>query len=208
MATTQPSRRERWLALAVLFAALALAYLLVVHPVWTRPMGEVGRRIGDLQERDRRIRTQLHQAPQVEKQLQEVADALAGRPGFLPERSAELASAGLVQRLEFAVQAASPEGRACAINNRSPLPPETVEGRFIRVSIRAHLRCGVAELAAVLHALERGQPRLFVNNVNLLAQRATDGRDNSGGVEASFDLGGYLDPEWGGATPMEAGDAP
>ncbi|AKC88053.1 hypothetical protein WQ53_16040 [Pseudoxanthomonas suwonensis] len=206
---TVPSRRERWLALALFLAVMALAYALLVHPVWTGPMREADRRIRDLQERDQRIQAQLRQAPQVDRQLQAVADALAGRPGFLPERSAELASAGLAQRLEAAVLAASPDGSTCAINNRSPLPPETEDGRFVRVSLRAHVRCGVPALAAVLYALEsgQGQPRLFVDKVNLLAQRTGDGRDNSGGVEASFDLSGYLDPDGVVGTPMEVDNA-
>ncbi|WP_269319388.1 type II secretion system protein GspM [Pseudoxanthomonas suwonensis] len=196
------------MALALLLAVLAAAYALIVHPAWTGPMREADQRIRDLQERDQRIQAQLRQAAQVERQLQEVAGALAGRPGFLPERSAELASAGLAQRLETAVLAASPDGRTCAIHNRSPLPAETEEGRFIRVSLRAHLRCGVPALAAVLHALESGQPRLFVDKVSLLAQRTADGRDNSGGVEASFDLSGYLDQEGATGVPVEVGDAP
>lgn len=208
MATPTPGRRDRWLALALLAAALALVYALLVHPAWTAPMREADQRIRDLQERDLRIQAQLRQAPLVERRLQEVEEALAGRSGFLPERSAELASAGLAQRMEAAVLAASPDGRACAIGSRSPLPQEGEGGRFVRVSVRTQLRCGVPELAAVLHALESGQPRLFVDNVNLLAQRGADGRENSGGVEASFDLSGYLDPEGTAATTTEAGDAP
>lgn len=208
MAMTVPSRRERWLALALLFSGLALAYALLVYPLWTGPMRETQQRIPDLQERDQRNQAHLRQASQVNQQLQEIAELLSGRPGFLPERSAELASAGLAQRLEAAVLAANSDGRTCAIHKRSPLPAETQEQRFVRVSLRAHLRCGVAALAAVLHVLESGQPRLFVDKVSLLAQRNMDGRDNSGGVEASFDLSGYLDTESSGVTAREADDAP
>ena len=43
--------RDRWLALGLLLAALVLAYLLLVHPLWTAPMLEVQDRIDSARER-------------------------------------------------------------------------------------------------------------------------------------------------------------
>ena len=59
------STRDRWLALGLLLGALALAYLLLVHPWFTQPMRALGSRIDTLQERELRIRRELEQAPQV-----------------------------------------------------------------------------------------------------------------------------------------------
>lgn len=192
---TAPTDRDRWLALGLLAAALALAYLLLVHPWWTVPMMEAGTRIEDLRERELRVRTQLQQAPAVEKQLAAVLALQAQRPGFLPETSAELATAGLVQRLEAVVKQASPGNRSCAISNQSPLPQSARE-RFARVSVQVRLRCGTPELAAVLHTLESGSPRLFVDNLNILSQRyAYMAQDSgNGGLDVTFDLYGYLKP--------------
>ena len=61
--------RDRWLALVLLLAALLLGYFVLVHPWWTVPMQEVGARVGELRERELRIRTQLQQAPQVRREL-------------------------------------------------------------------------------------------------------------------------------------------
>ena len=166
----QPSDRDRWIALGLLLAALALAYGLLVHPWWTVPMGEVSQRIEALRERDLRVRMQVAQAPQVTARLTEVMQRQANEPGFLPESSTELATAGLVQRLETVVGQASPGNRSCAITNRSPLA-EPGRERFARVVVQVRLRCGSPELAAVLHSLESGAPRLFVGNLNVLAQR-------------------------------------
>ena len=91
--------RDRWLALALLLGALLLGYLLLVHPWWTVPMQETGRRVAELRERELRIRTQLQQAPQVQRELAAALEQQAQRPGFLPEATVELATAGLVQRL-------------------------------------------------------------------------------------------------------------
>ena len=156
--------RDRWLALALLLAALLLGYFLLVHPWWTVPMQEVGARVDELRGRELRIRTQLQQAPQVQRELTAALAQQAQRPGFLPEATVELATAGLVQRLETIVKQASPGNRSCAIANQSPL---AVGGREVypRVVVQVRLRCGNPQLAQVLHSLESGTPRLFVENL-------------------------------------------
>lgn len=191
------AKRDRWLALVLLLGALAIAYLLLVHSWWTVPMLEVNQEIADSRDRELRVRTQLQQAPQVERQLAAAIAQQAKRPGFLLEPSVELATAGLVQRLETVVVQASPGNRSCAISNRSPMPQPGGRERFERVVVQVRLRCGAPELGAVLHALESGTPRLFVDNLNILAQRyayisATPG--GNGGLDVSFDLYGYLQP--------------
>ena len=188
--------RDRWLALGLLLAAALLAYLLLVHPWWTTPLLEVNQTIDGARERELRVRTQLQQAPEIRKQLDAALAQQAQRPGFVAEATSELATAGLVQRLETVVVQASPGNRSCAITNRSPLSQPSRE-RFARVVVQVRLRCGTPELAAVLHALETGTPRLFVENLNVLAQRyaylaAPSGA--SSGLDVSFDLVGYLRP--------------
>ena len=191
--------RDRWLALGLLLLALLLAYLVLVHPWWTAPMLETHARIEDLQQRELRQRMQLRQAPDVARRLQQVRAAEARRPGFLAESTNELATASLVQRLEAVVAEASPGNRSCAITNRSPLTDDNAaKERFRKVTVQVRLRCGTPELAAVLQALEAGSPRLFVDNLNVLAQRyffaPGQGGSQQGGLDVSFDLYGYLRP--------------
>ena len=211
------SNRDRWLALGLLVAALALAYSVLVHPWFTVPMQEVEARIDAARERELRLRMQIRQSPLVERRLQQARATLARTPGFLPERSPELATAALVQRLETVVAQASPGRRACEITNRSPLQ-EPAREKYARVTVQVRLRCGTPELANVLHSLEGGAPRLFVGNLNVLGQRVffSPGQTSmQGGLDVSFDLYGYLPPSASPApqrraaatTPMEAGDA-
>ena len=199
--------RDRWLALALLLGALLLGYLLLVHPWWTVPMQETGRRVAELRERELRIRTQLQQAPQVQRELAAALEQQAQRPGFLPEATVELATAGLVQRLEAIVKQASPGNRSCAIANQSPL---ALTGREVypRVVVQVRLRCGAPELASVLHQIESGSPRLFVENLNILAQRYAfeASETGAGGLDVNFDLYGYLKPS--PAAPREPARAP
>jgi len=191
----QPTRRDRWLALAILAGMLVLAYLVLVHPWWTVPMLETGARIETLRERDLRARMELAQAPEVASRLEAAREAMAGPPGFMAEANLQLATSALVQRLEQAVAQASPGNRSCAISNRQPIN-EVRQERFPRATVQVRLTCGNAELAAVLHSLESGSPRLFVDNLNILAQRYqfSGGGGSGGGVDASFDLTGYLQP--------------
>lgn len=187
----QPGRRDRWLALGLLLAVLGLVYLLLVHPLWTRPLREVGAQIASLQERQQRIDAQLRQAPQVEQRLQQTQQALAGQPGFMLETSAELATSRLVQRLEEAARQASPDNRSCAISDRSPMPADA-SGRFVRVAVQVRLRCGMSEWAAMLQTLESGTPQLRVDRLNILAMAV--GPEAGNGLDVSFELSGYLRP--------------
>lgn len=196
MTAAVPSARDRWAALGLLLAALALIYFVTVHPWWTVPMQELQARIDDLKERDARARATLAQAPEIRKRLAEVREQSARLPGFMAERSTELATAALIQRLETAVQQASPKNRSCAIQNRSPLT-EPRQERFPRAVVQVRLQCGVPELAMVLHSLESGSPRLFVDNLNITAQRfyfSPDQAPTGGGVDVTFDLYGYIAP--------------
>lgn len=198
--------RDRWLALGLLLAVLALAYLLLVHPWWTAPLLQADRDLAQARERELRVRTQLQQAPEIERRFAAASAEAARHPGFLTETSAELATAGLVQRLENVVAQASPGNRSCAISNRSPLATAADDQRFHRVVVQVRLRCGTPELAAVLHALESGSPRLFIDNYNVLAQRYFQlGQGaGSGGLDVSFDLYGYLRPAIAPAPPTTA----
>ena len=204
-----PADRDRWIALGLLAVAVLVAYAVLVHPWWTVPMLEANDQIATLQQRELRQRMQLKQAPQVTQRLTQVRQQQANRPGFLDETTPELATASLVQRLETVVAQASPGNRSCAITNRSPLS-EPGRDRYTRVVVQVRLRCGSSELAAVLHSLESGAPRLFVDNLNLLAQRyfapgglAGDNAGRDGGLDVSFDLYGYLRPV-PGANPAPA----
>ena len=199
--------RDRWLALGLLLGVLVVAYFVLVHPWWTVPMLAENDRIHDLRERELRARMQLKQAPQVARALADAQAEQAHVPGFLPESTAELATAGLVQRLQTVVEQASPGNRSCAITNRSPID-DARPGRFPRVTVQVRLRCGTGEMAAVLHELEGGTPRLFVDNLNILAQRyffaPGQGGNQSGGLDVSFNLYGYLRPPPGRPAPAQS----
>lgn len=197
---TAVTARERWIALGLLAGVLLVAYFVLIHAWWTVPMLELQDRIEGLQERDARARATLAQAPEIRKRLALVREQAARLPGFMAESTTEQATAGLIQRLDTAVLEASPKNRSCAIQTRSPITEPRKE-RFPRAVVQVRLRCGTPELAAVLHSLESGSPRLFVDNLNITAQRfyfTPEQAPTSGGLDVSFDLYGYVSPPAGG----------
>ncbi|WP_374013162.1 type II secretion system protein GspM [Pseudoxanthomonas koreensis] len=184
----------RWLAAAALVTVLALVHVLLLHPAFVEPLRGIEGEISQLREREARIQAQLQHAPGVARQLKDLQAGLAARPGLMAEASPELATAALVHGLERAVRSASPGGRSCALRERSPLPATSVDG-FVEVAVQARLRCGVDELAAILHVLEGSSPRLFIDGLSVQASRQRGGSAESGlGLDTSFRLVGYLAP--------------
>ena len=188
--TTEPARAR---ALLMVVAVLGIAYLVGVHWWFTAPLLAMGDEIADLRQQELELRMEASQRADIDRRLARVRDFEAANPGFLPEANKELATAGLVQRLESVVQQASPNPDACQITARTPSDSGGKEA-FPRVVVQVRLRCGMTELAAVLHALESDSPQLFVDNLDILSRRSylSAGTEGGGALDVSFDLFGYL----------------
>ena len=188
-----PARADRWRILGGMAIAVFVLYLVLVHWWFTAPMLAMGGQIRELRDEEQALRAEIAQRPQLQARLAQVRQFEAANPGFLPEATRELASAGLVQRLQQVVSTASPNPNACQITAQTPTDMPSQEP-FQRVMVQVRLRCGMGELAAVLHALESGSPQLFIDNLDVLSRRSylTAGGETSSGLDVSFDLYGYL----------------
>jgi general secretion pathway protein M len=190
---TRPAT-ERWRAFGATLAILLLAYLVLLHWWFTAPMLQMGGEIEEMRTQELQLRSEAAQRPKLEQRLAQVRAFEAGNPGFLPEENKELASAGLVQKLQQVVAAASPNPNACQITAQTPTDMPSKEP-FPRVMVQVRLRCGMAELGAVLHALESGSPQLFIDNLDLLSRRSylvAGSSDAGGAIDVTMDLYGYL----------------
>ena len=192
---------ERVRVLAIAAAVGAVVYLVALHWWFTAPMLAMGDQIAALRDEELALRMEIAQRPELERELARVREFEAGNPGFLPEANRQLATAALVQRLESVIGQASPQASRCQITARTPTESRTEEP-FERATVQVRLRCGMAELGAVLHALESGSPQLFVDNLDLLSRRSYLGTGLEGGaMDVSFDLYGYLKSSPAGAAP-------
>ncbi len=191
----RPTDRLRRLGLLAL--ALVLAYGVLLHGWFTAPMLAMGDEIASLRDEELRLRMEIAQRPTLETELARVREFEAGNPGFLPESNRQLATAALVQRLEQVVREAAPQPGRCEITARTPSEPRG-DDPFVRAAVQVRLNCGMAELAAVLHALEGGSPQLFIDNLDLLSRGSYLGGQEGGAMDVSFELYGFL------AAPAEA----
>lgn len=183
---------ERWKIFGGLALIVVLAYFLLVHWWFTAPMMDMGGQINQLRDQELQYRMDASQRPALERKLGEVRQQQALTPHFLPEANKELASAALVQRLEQVVSAASPNPNACQITARTPTETSIKED-FQRVTVQVRLRCGMAEMANIMHSLEGGSPQLFIDNLELLSRNSYNNAGPVGGaVEVVFDLFGYI----------------
>jgi len=184
---------ERWRVLGGVALAALVAYVVLVHWWFTAPMLAMGDEIEALREQESMYLTETAQRDDITRKLTQVRQFEAGNPSFLPEANSQLATAGLIKRLEQVVGAGN-NPAACQITARTPTDSSAKEP-FARVTVQVRLRCGTSELAAVMHALEGGHPQLFIDNMELLSRRSylsqgVDGAD--GALDISFDLYGYL----------------
>jgi general secretion pathway protein M len=188
----QAAERDRWLALGIFGLLLLLIYSLTVHWWWTRPQLQLRSQLIELRDQELRLRMTIEQREEISRRMAQLQAAEADNPGFLPESSAELATAALVGRLESVVENASPSSDSCQLTQRTPARTRTNE-RFRRVQIEVRLRCGNQELAAILHALESERPNLFVDNLSILMRRGRGvNAASAGALDVSFALYGYL----------------
>ena len=200
------AERGRLKAIGLLLLAVALAYLVLLHWWWTAPMLSMGDRMQELRAEELHMRMLAQQQPAIEQRLAAVRSSEAANPGFLPEATTELASAGLVQRMESQLDAISPGHASCNITQRTPVP-STISERYQRVVLQVRMLCGMSEFNGLLHAFEGGRPQLFVNNLNIISRRGfvsdTGALDTSAPLDITFDLSGYLRPGIGGGNAKQ-----
>ncbi|WP_374604268.1 type II secretion system protein GspM [Arenimonas sp.] len=182
--------RARWLLAGL--ALVLVAYLVLVHWWFTAPMLAMGDEIARLRDEQLALRMEIAQRPALEAELARVQAFEAGNTAYLPEANRQLATAALVQRLESVVSQAGPQTSRCQITARTPTEDRSDEA-FVRAAVQVRLRCGMPELAAVLHELESGSPQLFVENLELLSRASYLGAaKETGTLDVSFTLYGYL----------------
>ena len=194
-----PANADRWRILAGVVLALLVVYLVTVHWWFTAPMLEMGAQATALRDEEQTLRLQIAQRAELQARLAQVRQFETHNPGFLPEATRELASAGLVQRLQQVVASANPKPNACQITAQTPTDMPSQEP-YPRVMVQVRLRCGTGELAAVFYAHESGSPQWFLDNLDMLSRDSYLATPGAGGgsLDVSFDLYGYL------KTPREA----
>jgi general secretion pathway protein M len=184
--------RQRAGVLAGVALLAVVAYFVLVHWWFTVPMMRMGGDIAALRSEEQTLRAEIAQRPALELELAKVRAFEQGNPGYLQEMNLDLAKAQLSARVDAVIASASGNPAACQLVAKTPADTR-VEEPFQRATVQVRLRCGMTELAKVLHEFESGSPQLFVDNLDLLSRRSYLGTAQEGGaLDVNFDLYGYL----------------
>jgi hypothetical protein len=158
MTTAVQRLLSKGLALAILVAAVLLAFMLVVEPLMTRST-ELQEQI----EAERALLGRMRSAPPPGSKTGTPATKVAGDIGeiFLPGASDPLRLAFLQSRLG---KVANDEG--AILKSVRNLPGREREGLRL-LGVEAQMTASIGQLQRILFALETDQPHLFVETIQI-----------------------------------------
>ncbi|HEN8710518.1 TPA: general secretion pathway protein GspM [Pseudomonas putida] len=198
------SRERKLCALGVLALLLWLAWYLVFECLWLAPLRSLDAQAQTLREQQRRYASLMLQQPELQAQLQRSRNDPAQRNSLLPGEDPNAVAADLMQRAVDQVKAQAHVGPGCDITQRMPIAPAEQDQaepyRPVKVSLT--LACAIEPLAALLHALEYGQPSLFIDQLSIRRSAAAPAKGPAGRLEVHLLIRGYLH-----AQPAEGSDS-
>ncbi|MCK7594580.1 type II secretion system protein GspM [Pseudomarimonas salicorniae] len=187
-------RASRVAAVSLLALILLLGYFLGVHWWFTAPFLEARAALIEARDQELQLRTVAQLREELQRELEEVRRFEASNPEFLPEANFDLAASAIIQRLQALVDEQG-AGQECTLISRSPFR-SSIEEPFQRVTIKVRIRCSLDHLAPVVHGLEAGSPRLFINEFSVINRAGIYSRrpqaQTQGLIDANFDVYGFL----------------
>jgi general secretion pathway protein M len=188
---TQKQRQS--LALAILALVVVMIFTLTVAPLWAVNRHYLDT-IDSLDNRLQILQRAASAGSSLRSQHEQLKRSLANNRHYLKSTSEALAAAnlqGIIKRIT---------GSKDMEVLSTQILPASEEAGFIRVALKVRMRGGLDNTVKVFHALETGQPYLFLDNVSILgrAQRnygklTLKGKTNYGYLlNVDFDLIGYM----------------
>jgi general secretion pathway protein M len=179
----------RIIALALLAAAIALPYRLIVAPLQEgyRELTEEAASRRDVLDRYRRL---ADSREELRQRLETLRDNPAAQTGFLTGESETLVAAELQNLVRSVVERTG--GRL----ESTQVLPSVTEGPFRRVTLRVRMSATIDGLTRVLYDLESMLPYLFVDSLDVVSRERRGGRQTPQAGEStlsvSYDVFGYM----------------
>lgn len=179
-------RQRQLLALGILALVVAVVFTLAVAPLWAvnRHYAET---IDGLEGRLEVLQRTAAAGEGLQSQHARLKRSLAGSRHYLKSASEALATAdlqGIVKRIAVS--------KGMEVLSTQILPASE-ESEFTRVALKVRMRGILDNLVKVFHALETGQPYLFLDNVSV--RTLGRGRRNVAtgqALDVDFNLIGYM----------------
>ena len=186
-------RQSRLLALAILVLVIVLVFTLAVAPLWALNR-HYADRIDGLEQRLAVQQRAVAAGSDLRMRHKQLQQAVAGNRQYLQSATEALAAADLQRIIN----------RVAGTNGMDVFSTQTLpsieESDFTGIALKVRMRGPLENLVKVFHALETGQPYLFLQNVSINSrgqrriQRSRKGRPASNAqlLQVDFDLVGYL----------------
>lgn len=189
------TKRERKIvALGVLGLLAWILWYGLFECLWLAPLRNLDEQAQGLREQQRRYASLMLQQPALMARLQRIQQDPAQRNSLLPGDDPNAVAADLMQKAVVQVKAQAQLGPGCDITQRMPMPPaeqeQTEPYRPVKVSLT--LACAIEPLAALLHALEYGQPSLFIDQLNIRRTSSAPPQGPAGRLEVHLLIRGYM----------------
>lgn len=178
---------KRLIALALLGAVCVTAYAFVAQPLWVR-YEQYRQSSAQLEALLVRYRHVGGSAQALQAELDELRSHPVSQSGYLSGASGALAAAELQNHVKAIVKSAGGELKSTQIL------PIGDEGDFVRIAIRIQMPVRMDPLHKILHALESGQPFVFIDNVDIRRRKTRRRRRPEGdvGLDVRLDVYGYM----------------
>lgn len=207
-------RNSRLAALALLVLACVLAYFVLLHWWFVAPMQQIQASMAQARDTHARYEVAIAQKPALMKRIALLGAGQAASHAFLADDDPNTAAADLMQKVVDVVGQDASRGR-CAVSQKMPIPSaSTSPGEpYQKAAVSISLSCDIEPLAAVLYALEKGTPYLFIDDLSIYRNPVAAQR-NGAPLEVQFTLSGYVHPRRqktataAVSSPPAAGDEP
>jgi general secretion pathway protein M len=132
---------------------------------------------------------------QVQEQLEQARQDPASRSSLLPGDDPSAVAAQLMQRSAELVRAHAEQGPGCELAQRMPITPEQDTAQpYRQVKVSLTLDCAAEPLARLLHAIEYGQPSLFIDSLSVRRASNAPPTGGPGRLQVHLLVRGYLQP--------------
>jgi general secretion pathway protein M len=188
-------RERRGAALIALALVLWAAWWLLLQSWFLGPLATLDAQLQDVREQQQRYAGLLAQRPQLQQQLEQARQDPASRSSLLPGDDPSAVAAQLMQRSAELVRAHAEQGPGCELAQRMPITPEQDTAQpYRQVKVSLTLDCAAEPLARLLHAIEYGQPSLFIDSLSVRRASNAPPTGGPGRLQVHLLVRGYLQP--------------
>ena len=179
-------RQRQLLALGILTLIVVIIFTLTVVPLWALNRHYMDT-IDGLEGRLEILQRTVAAGSGLRSQHEQLKRSLASNRHYLKSTTEALAAAdlqGIIKRI------AGSKGMEVL---STQILPATEEANFTGVALKVRMRGMLGNMVKVFHALETGQPYLFLDNVSVRSRSQRARRVNVGQtLDVDFDLIGYM----------------